>query len=193
MGLTLEVALTSVKTDWSLRVLRWWVRGLLTMGAISWSLFSGDSSHVFCHMAVMCLRMIGLKSEGGMRQGCMSVLRAFLAALSARSLPQTPTWPGSQQRWMSKPDALSDVSLEMISSIMGWWILRWSSACSHDMESVKIKNLFLLECLMHSRVSSMARDSAVKMELWSWMRWPYLWLMRTAVTETLLVPLEPSV
>ena len=34
---------------------------------------------------------------------------------------------------MSKPDALSDVSLEMISSIMGWSILRWSSACRHDM------------------------------------------------------------
>ena len=33
------------------------------------------------------------------------------------------------------------------------------------MESVKIKNLFLLECSMHSRASSMARASAVKMEL----------------------------
>ena len=44
-------------------------------------------------------------------------------------------------------------------------ILRWSSACRHDMESVKIKNLFLLECSMHSRASSMARASAVKMEL----------------------------
>ena len=32
---------------------------------------------------------------------------------------------------MSKPDALSDISLEMISSIMGWSILRWSSACRH--------------------------------------------------------------
>ena len=41
----------------------------------------------------------------------------------------------------------------------------WSSACRHDMESVKIKNLFLLECSMHSRASSMARASAVKMEL----------------------------
>ena len=51
---------------------------------------------------------------------------------------------------MSKPDALSDISLEMISSIMGWSILRWSSACRHDMESVKIKNLFLLEYSMHS-------------------------------------------
>ena len=40
----------------------------------------------------------GLKSEGGMRQGCMSVVRAALAALSARSLPRMPTWPGSQQR-----------------------------------------------------------------------------------------------
>ena len=66
---------------------------------------------------------------------------------------------------MSKPNALSDVTLEMISSIMGWSILRWSSACRHDMESVKIKNLFLLECSMHSRASRMARASAVKMEL----------------------------
>ena len=39
------------------------------------------------------------------------------------------------------------------------------SACRHDMESVKIKNLFLLECSMHARASSMARASAVKMEL----------------------------
>ena len=31
------------------------------------------------------------------------------------------------------------------------------------MESVKIKNLFLLECSMHSRASSMARALAVKM------------------------------
>ena len=53
---------------------------------------------------------------------------------------------------------------KMISSIMGWSILRCSSACRHDMESVKIKNLFLLECLMHSRASSMARASAMKME-----------------------------
>ena len=65
---------------------------------------------------------------------------------------------------MSKPDALSDVSFEMISSIMGWSILRWSSACRHDMESVKIIHLFLLECSI-SRASSMARASAVKMEL----------------------------
>ena len=57
---------------------------------------------------------------------------------------------------MSKPDAFSDISFEMISSIMGWSNLRWSSACRHDMESVKIKNLFLLECSMHSRASSMA-------------------------------------
>ena len=85
--------------------------------------------------------------------------------LSARSLPRMPMWPGSQQRSMSKPDALSDVSLEMISSIMGWSILRWSSACRHDMESVKIQNLFILECSMHSKASSMARASAVKMEL----------------------------
>ena len=66
---------------------------------------------------------------------------------------------------MSKPDALSDVSLEMISSIMGWSILRWSSACRHDMESVKIKNIFLLERSMHSRAKSTARASVVKMEL----------------------------
>ena len=33
---------------------------------------------------------------------------------------------------MSKPDALSDISLEMISSIMGWSILRWSSACRNE-------------------------------------------------------------
>ena len=66
---------------------------------------------------------------------------------------------------MSKPDALSDISLKRTSSIMGRSVLRWSSACRHDMESVKIKNLFLLERSMHSRVSSMARGSAVKMEL----------------------------
>ena len=112
-----------LKTDWPLRVFRWWVRDSLTMGAISWSLFSGHSSHVFCHMAVMCLRMIGLKSEGGMRQGCMSVLRAVLAALSARSLPRMPTWPGGQQRWMPKPDALSDVSLEIRGRRTDLW--RW--------------------------------------------------------------------
>ena len=39
---------------------------------------------------------------------------------------------------MSKPDALSDISLQMISSIMGWSIWRWSSAGRRDMESVKI-------------------------------------------------------
>ena len=33
------------------------------------------------------------------------------------------------------------------------------------MESVKVKNLFLLECSMYSRVSSMAHASAVNMEL----------------------------
>ena len=31
-------------------------------------------------------------------QGCKSVLRALLAALSAHSLPGMPTWLGSQQR-----------------------------------------------------------------------------------------------
>ena len=152
-----------LKTDWSLRVLRWWVHGSLTMGAISWSLFSGDSSHVLCHMAVMCLRMTGWKSEGGMRQGCMSVLRAALAALSARSLPRMPTWPGSQQRWMSKPDALSDISL-MISSIMGWSVLRWSSACRHDM-----KSLWRLKTFSYWSVRC-TRERAVWHELrpWKW-------------------------
>ena len=66
---------------------------------------------------------------------------------------------------MSKPDVLSDISLERTSSIMGWSVLRWSSACRHNMESVKIKNLLLLEHSMHTRVSSMARASAMKMEL----------------------------
>ena len=49
-------------------------------------------------MVVMYLWMLALKSEGGVRQGRMSVLRAVLAALSARSLPGMPTWPGSQHR-----------------------------------------------------------------------------------------------
>ena len=66
---------------------------------------------------------------------------------------------------MSKSDAVRDFSLERSCAIMGWSVLRWSSACRHDMELVKIKNLFLLECSMHSRASSMARASAVKMEL----------------------------
>ena len=135
-----------LKTDRSLQVFRWWVHGSLTLvrfrEAISWSWLSGVSSHVFCHMVVMHLRMIGLKFEGVMRQGCMSVPRAVLAARYC-SLPWMPTWPGSQQRWMSKPDALSDISSKRTSSIMGRSVLRRSSACRHDMESVKIKHLFL--------------------------------------------------
>ena len=66
---------------------------------------------------------------------------------------------------MSKPDAVSEFSLDRICATMGWSVLRWSSACRHHMESVKIKNLFLLECSIHSRASSMARASAVKMDL----------------------------
>ena len=95
-----------------------------------------------------------------MRQGCMSVLRAVLAALSARSLPRMPTWPGSQQRWISKPDALSDGSLGMISSIMGWSMLRWSSACRHDMESVKIPiPIGSVRCTRERAVSSFGREN----------------------------------
>ena len=56
-------------------------------------------------------------------------------------------------------------SLARIFVIMGWSVLRWSSAWRYDMESVKIKNLFLLEFLMHSRASIMARASAIKMKL----------------------------
>ena len=103
------------------------------MGVISWSLFSGDSSHVLCHMAVMCLRMMGLKSEGGMRQ--FGSARRFGSSIG--------TLVTADADMARKPaevnveaDALSDVSLEMISSIMGWSILKWSSACRHDMESV---------------------------------------------------------
>ena len=40
---------------------------------------------------------------------------------------------------MSKFDAVSEFSLERICVIMGW---------RHEKESVKIKNLFLLECSM---------------------------------------------
>ena len=47
-------------------------------------LFSGVSSHVLCHMVVMYLWILRLKSEGGVRQSCMSVLCALLGALSAR-------------------------------------------------------------------------------------------------------------
>ena len=36
-----------------------------------------------------------------------------------------------------------------------------------EMESVNIKSLFLMECLMHSRSSSLARASAAKIELGS--------------------------
>ena len=95
-------------------------------------------------MVVMYLRMLCLKPTGGMKQVCMSVRCAVLAAPSARSLPGMPTWPSSQQRSMSKPDAVSDISLyierEGICAIMGWSVLRWSSACRHEMESVKITN-----------------------------------------------------
>ena len=35
------------------------------------------------------------------------------------------------------------------------------------MESLNIINIFLLECSMHSKSRSVARVSAVKMELWS--------------------------
>ena len=42
---------------------------------------------------------------------------------------------------MSKPDAVSEFNSERICAIMGWSVLRWSSACRHDMEWVKIKNL----------------------------------------------------
>ena len=59
---------------------------------------------------------------------------------------------------MSKPDALSDISFEMISSIMGWSNLRWSSACRHDMESVKIKNLFLLEWILYAMADGRSCD-----------------------------------
>ena len=54
------------------------------------------------------------------------------------------------------PEAVSEFSLERICAIMGWSVLRWSSARRHDMESVKIKNLFLLEGSMHSRASSIS-------------------------------------
>ena len=56
----------------------------------------GVSSHVFSHMVVIHLWMLGLQSEGGVRQDCMLVRRALLPALSARSLPGMPTCPGSQ-------------------------------------------------------------------------------------------------
>ena len=52
--------------------------------------------HVLPYGSDVYLRMSGLKSEGVVRQGCRSVLRAVVAALSARSLPGMPTWPGSQ-------------------------------------------------------------------------------------------------
>ena len=74
-------------------------------------------------------------------------------------------------------------SLAIICAIMGWSVLRWSSAWRHAMESGNIKNLFLLECSMHSRASSMARASAVKVELWSWMQWLYSY-----VSWALLLP-----
>ena len=65
---------------------------------------------------------------------------------------------------MSKSDAVS-FSLVRICAIMGWSVLRWSSACRHDMELVKIKNLFLWECSMPSRASGMVCVSVVKVEL----------------------------
>ena len=63
-------------------------------------------------MVVMYLWMLGLKSEGGVRQGCLWVMCAVLAALSVHSLPGMPTWPGSQRRRISKSDAVSKFSLE---------------------------------------------------------------------------------
>ena len=38
------------------------------------SLFRGFLSHSFCHLVFMYLCMIGLKSEGGVRNGCMLLL-----------------------------------------------------------------------------------------------------------------------
>ena len=66
---------------------------------------------------------------------------------------------------MLKSDAVSEFSLTRICEIMERSVLRWLSAWRHDMESVKIINLFLLECSMDSRARSMARASAMKMEL----------------------------
>ena len=41
---------------------------------------------------------------------------------------------------MSKPDAVSEISFERTCVIMERSVLRWSSACRHDKESVKFKN-----------------------------------------------------
>ena len=54
---------------------------------------------------------------------------------------------------MSKSGAVSEFRLARICTIR------------HDMELVNIKNIFPLECSMHSRASSMTRASAVKMEI----------------------------
>ena len=62
---------------------------------------------------------------------------------------------------MSKPDALSDVSLERISSIMGWLILRWSSACRHDRESVKIKNYYIRHLYVSGEQVSTAMSTMI--------------------------------
>ena len=54
---------------------------------------------------------------------------------------------------MSKPVAVSEFSSERICEIMGWSVLRWSSACRHDMESVKIKTFdWSVRCIQERAV-----------------------------------------
>ena len=127
-------------------------------------LFSGDSSHVFFHMVVMYLWMLGFKSEGGVRQGCMSALCAALAALSCRSIGSLVARDADiawQPAEVNVKVRRCESSLAMLSNL----VLRWSSAWRHDMESGKIKNFFLLESSMHSRASIIAGASAIKMKL----------------------------
>ena len=45
-------------------------------------------------------------------------------------------------------------------------VARLLSAWRHDIELLNIRNFLLLECVMHSKARSVARASAMKMELW---------------------------
>ena len=118
------------------------------------------SSHMCCHLALMCVAISGFRSQWGIRHGSTSQFRAFFTAWSLRSFPRMPAWPGTQHRWVSYPSVASWFILKVTFAMNGWSV--FSPATAYRQEKDRYRQHHLCS---QSRQCTPMRDKMFELPL----------------------------
>ena len=148
--------------------------------------------HYCCHFVWRNLLIVVFRSVNGILDLSGVRSMADLAAESALSFPLTPMWLGVQHIIVS---FLFDIESNLLNSLMirGFWNFLFLNDSKIESESEDIINFLCLLFEMMFRARSIARASAVKIELSLGRAFLKTVLFKTAAHAVLPLSLDPSV